>query len=392
MALSATRDPNQLEPATIGVGLACPNCRTPIIGDTSANELQCTSCNAIYPRVDQVVIDFLAKTERPENRYGDMFGARAQEYDQRFSVDSKHASWVLRRVDEIAPEVTSQLAGRVIEIGAGTGPLTQALLERKPPLDFWVTDLSSEMLALNWQKMGNKRGSAKYARCNVLQLPFEDESADAVVGFDILHHVLDYRKGLAEIARVLRPGGVCMLKEPVRDAHRVLAFLSWQLQFADRNGDRRKDFTAPNLYRQWWRALGFRNNDYRPGLTTRDHERFERYRSHVLDMTRASENNDLKKLAQWDDKYLFRLDQLGEEASAAGFGRFQEANVLQRTRPSQLAYNMYYGNMIRNWLRGIGVSEQGRAWCEESVAKMDFWIGDFLLRVAPKNTIVLLWK
>ena len=46
-----------------------------------------------------------------------------------------------------------------------------------------------------------------------LHLPFEDESLDAVFGFGFLHHVVNWRGALSEIARVLRTGGVYFLEE-----------------------------------------------------------------------------------------------------------------------------------------------------------------------------------
>jgi ubiquinone/menaquinone biosynthesis C-methylase UbiE len=46
------------------------------------------------------------------------------------------------------------------------------------------------------------------------QLDFPDESFDAAVGFAILHH-LDMEKALAELHRVLRPGGIAYFAEPL---------------------------------------------------------------------------------------------------------------------------------------------------------------------------------
>jgi ubiquinone/menaquinone biosynthesis C-methylase UbiE len=40
------------------------------------------------------------------------------------------------------------------------------------------------------------------------QLPFDDETFDFVVSFLMLHHVVDWEKAIAEVARVLRPGGI----------------------------------------------------------------------------------------------------------------------------------------------------------------------------------------
>jgi SAM-dependent methyltransferase len=44
-------------------------------------------------------------------------------------------------------------------------------------------------------------------------LPFRDSSFDAVVNFGIIHHVLDWRRCIAELSRVLRPGGIFFFEE-----------------------------------------------------------------------------------------------------------------------------------------------------------------------------------
>jgi ubiquinone/menaquinone biosynthesis C-methylase UbiE len=48
---------------------------------------------------------------------------------------------------------------------------------------------------------------------DALTLPYRDEVLDAVFGFGVLHHLPDWRGGLKEIARVLKPGGIYFLEE-----------------------------------------------------------------------------------------------------------------------------------------------------------------------------------
>lgn len=44
-------------------------------------------------------------------------------------------------------------------------------------------------------------------------LPFKDSSFDAVVNFGIIHHVLDWRRCISELSRILRPGGYFYFEE-----------------------------------------------------------------------------------------------------------------------------------------------------------------------------------
>ena len=54
-------------------------------------------------------------------------------------------------------------------------------------------------------------------------LPAADESVDVVVSSLVLCSVADQAAALAEVLRVLRPGGLLLFYEHVRSAHRVLA-------------------------------------------------------------------------------------------------------------------------------------------------------------------------
>ena len=57
---------------------------------------------------------------------------------------------------------------------------------------------------------------ASCARASVLQLPFTDGAFDLVTSFDVLYHrwVTDDRAAVAELARVLRPGGLLFVRVP----------------------------------------------------------------------------------------------------------------------------------------------------------------------------------
>ncbi len=96
----------------------------------------------------------------------------------------------------------------VVDIGAGTGLLALALAERVRSV--WAIDVSPAML----EYLSAKAESAEIRniRCVVtsaVSLPLVDESVDLVVSNYCFHHLDDEGKtrALAEISRVLRPGG-----------------------------------------------------------------------------------------------------------------------------------------------------------------------------------------
>jgi SAM-dependent methyltransferase len=89
---------------------------------------------------------------------------------------------------------------RVLEVGAGWGELAE-WIARETGAEVVVTDLSPHMVELS-----RARGLAA-SIADVQELPFADGSFDVVVAAWMLYHVPDLDRGLAEIARVLRPGG-----------------------------------------------------------------------------------------------------------------------------------------------------------------------------------------
>jgi len=71
-----------------------------------------------------------------------------------------------------------------------------------------------QVLGARLQAMGG-RGEVCFQ--DVTRLDFADASLDAVVSFDVLEHVPDYRAAILEFGRVLRAGGVCVATFPFTD-------------------------------------------------------------------------------------------------------------------------------------------------------------------------------
>jgi SAM-dependent methyltransferase len=89
---------------------------------------------------------------------------------------------------------------RVLEVGGGPGELSDRMqTELGASVSF--IDISPRMVEL-----ARERGLDAQVG-DVQQLPFEDGIFDTVVAAWMLYHVPDIDRGLAEIARVLRPGG-----------------------------------------------------------------------------------------------------------------------------------------------------------------------------------------
>ncbi|HEY5428532.1 MAG TPA: class I SAM-dependent methyltransferase [Solirubrobacteraceae bacterium] len=88
----------------------------------------------------------------------------------------------------------------LLEVGCGPGQLAQRLAEQ-PAIDVKALDISARMVQL-----ARERGVDAWTG-DVQLLPFADASFDAVIAAWMLYHVPDLPQGVAEIHRVLRPGG-----------------------------------------------------------------------------------------------------------------------------------------------------------------------------------------
>ena len=101
--------------------------------------------------------------------------------------------------------------GRVLDIGCGAGNMPKAIKHYRPDLEVWGTDLSQQAI-----RVAEKHPEgAKFVPAAGERLPFEDGFFDAVTMFDVLEHFPEPEKTLAEIRRVLRPGGLFHLFLPL---------------------------------------------------------------------------------------------------------------------------------------------------------------------------------
>ena len=98
-------------------------------------------------------------------------------------------------------------SARILDAGCGTGNNLRHLARHGRAVG---VDLSDDAL-----RFCRSRGVAA-AKAGLLALPFPDASFDCVTSFDVLYHrwVRDDRAAVAEMARVLRPGGVLLVRVP----------------------------------------------------------------------------------------------------------------------------------------------------------------------------------
>ncbi|MBX5469590.1 MAG: bifunctional demethylmenaquinone methyltransferase/2-methoxy-6-polyprenyl-1,4-benzoquinol methylase UbiE [Thermoleophilaceae bacterium] len=144
----------------------------------------------------------------PEQQVRAMFDRIASVYDLMNSVMTAgmHQRWRERAADLARLEP----GGRALDVATGTGDLALALKRRVGPAGEVVgSDFSERMLELARAKSREVR----FEWGNALELPYEDDSFDAAtVGFGA-RNFADLSRGLAEMARVVRPGGRVVVLE-----------------------------------------------------------------------------------------------------------------------------------------------------------------------------------
>ncbi len=95
---------------------------------------------------------------------------------------------------------------RVLELACGSGRLTGQVAQRMPiGVTITATDLSTDMLSVAKTRVANDR--ITWTQADMMDLPYEDEHFDLIVCQFALMLVPDQLKALAEMYRVLKPGG-----------------------------------------------------------------------------------------------------------------------------------------------------------------------------------------
>lgn len=104
-------------------------------------------------------------------------------------------------VDVVREQVVARRPCQVLEIGCGTGAFARSVIEALAGVEYVATDAAPSMVAA-------ARTLGVPAQCvDAQSLPFDDDSFDVVVAAWMLYHVGDLDVTLAEVRRVLRPGG-----------------------------------------------------------------------------------------------------------------------------------------------------------------------------------------
>lgn len=139
--------------------------------------------------------------QQEQYRSGDNLAARIQLHD-RFAINSQGwFPWLFDRLD-VADEA------RILDVGCGTAALW--IEDRDRFRSGWrvtLADFSPGMLTTARRQLAGTGPIVAWCVADAQHLPFADGAFDAVIANHMLYHVPNRPRALAEICRVLRPGG-----------------------------------------------------------------------------------------------------------------------------------------------------------------------------------------
>jgi len=115
--------------------------------------------------------------------------------------------------------LTIKTGHRVLDIGCGTGR-HMAETVRRPETLTVGTDINEEDLLgarqrlVDLDKLGVVRGAWRLGMADITALPFTDAAFDLVICSEVLEHIPDHQGAVAELVRVLKPGGDLVISVP----------------------------------------------------------------------------------------------------------------------------------------------------------------------------------
>jgi len=165
-------------------------------------------------------------SDEKTRRVRGVFDSVANRYDLMNDLMSAglHRAW-----KRFAVEVSGVRAGQhVLDLAGGTGDLARRFAQRVGPSGLVVhTDVNNEMLRIGRDRLIDTGLFLPTVQCNAEALPFRDRSFDCVaIGFG-LRNVTRKETALAEMRRVLVPGGVALVLEFSRVAPPLTRAYDW---------------------------------------------------------------------------------------------------------------------------------------------------------------------
>ena len=159
------------------------------------------------------------------------FRALTRVYDPLVRWTTREDDYKRRLIEQARPRAGQ----RILDLGCGTGTLALMVRQVEPGTEVVGLDADPEMLSQAEAKARRATLSVRFDEGRSDALPYGNESFDRVLATLFFHHLTDEVKEatIAEVARVLRPGGELHVADwgPPQDP--LMRMASWQIRLLD---------------------------------------------------------------------------------------------------------------------------------------------------------------
>jgi ubiquinone/menaquinone biosynthesis C-methylase UbiE len=213
---------------------------------TSADEtLSCERCRASYA-IEGGIASLIGARSQLNAKEVETQDHVADHYDSiRYNRPSsvRYHEDTMEQLVELAPP-----RGTILDDGCGTGAFLEFARRRGTRIDRYIgVDVSRGMLSRARKRLQLDGVDHLLVHADACRLPFADETFDVVYARALLHHLPDPAQGVAEIRRVLKPGGVAVVLDPNKNVISTLPrYLARRTEHFD---DDHKNFRAEELER-----------------------------------------------------------------------------------------------------------------------------------------------
>lgn len=138
----------------------------------------------------------------------------------------------------VFPAVLRDIKGEtILDVGSGFGSLTIEIAKNNPNSKVYGIDLIESLIGqaqMNAEVLGVT--NVEFEIGSVYELPFENEFADSVTLFLVLHHFEDIKSAISEVKRILKKSGQLTAVEPLAHQHHhgpQLSETEWKALFEE---------------------------------------------------------------------------------------------------------------------------------------------------------------
>jgi len=202
--------------------LRCPKCYSAL---TIASQVMCDSCKQVYFVHDGVLFLTDAATSDPRSP------TEFMTYDLKDFLQNKRifGKTITSGVDYAVKEHSLHIfpdkmlsaigplcAGKhILDVGSGASPYLSTSISKHKPASYTALDAQFELLRVGRKNSGGGGGENHFVKYDLAcALPVFDNSVDVLLCMEVLEHVDTPQKLLADLFRILKPGGVALISIP----------------------------------------------------------------------------------------------------------------------------------------------------------------------------------